>query len=470
MANTATSRMEQSDSSSQSHGLGPKKTLIIMVIIVGCIAVLWPKIFYPMLISSGHNKNNVIKDHRPGGCCDVVLDEKETYPNSTLSLIEQNQNFRKRLHVISEEISIRQERPPHLRNEAIHPAMRERGRAIPTPTVPITGHMPPIPPKVIDGRPGPIPGMRPPMGAGSHQSQQKATSMGFIMPLYTIGIVSFFIYTILKLVFKKTQNNSPYDDIKSDPMFRNEVFNQDTPYIKRPDDGTTKLGLINAADEQLMKIEKEKETANHLSKETNENNLNGDIIKANGHTKAIDEKANYGDDVNEENTTTAKIDKDEEENIKNKKNLESSDKEKGTVKVLGMEMTATCEGGKKWSRPNTPTVLQSPLSSSNLDDVEKPEPQSIYLEGALPHESQILVSDSETTTECFVDDDDDWLGSENDPAVILSGKMTLSLINLDHIEKDAIAMSVSDATTLENGDVKHPENEKIATNLTVNEE
>ncbi|XP_062543735.1 titin-like isoform X3 [Armigeres subalbatus] len=84
--------------------------------------------------------------------------------------------------------------------------------------------------------------MRPPMGAGSHQSTKSANSMGFIMPLYTIGIVSFFIYTILKLIFKKTPA-TPYPEIKPDTTFRNEVFTApDQPYIKRPDSGTTKLG------------------------------------------------------------------------------------------------------------------------------------------------------------------------------------------------------------------------------------
>lgn len=67
---------------------------------------------------------------------------------------------------------------------------------------------------------------------------------------------------------------------------------------------------------------------------------------------------------------------------------------------------------------------------------DEPIPQSIYLQGALPHESQILVSDAETYAEEIVDDDLD--GTADDPAVVLSGKMTLSLINLDHIERDAL--------------------------------
>lgn len=42
--------------------------------------------------------------------------------------------------------------------------------------------------------------MRPPMGAGSvHQANQKGNSMGLLMPMYTFGIVAFFVYTIMKV-------------------------------------------------------------------------------------------------------------------------------------------------------------------------------------------------------------------------------------------------------------------------------
>lgn len=58
-----------------------------------------------------------------------------------------------------------------------------------------------------------------------------------------------------------------------------------------------------------------------------------------------------------------------------------------------------------------------------------PAPESIYLEGSLPPKSQILVADSETHTEEVTDQE--LNGSAEEPAVILSSKMTLSLINLD---------------------------------------
>lgn len=96
--------------------------------------------------------------------------------------------------------------------------------------------------KVITPQPGPIPGLRPPMGAGSHhQAVPKGNSMGFIMPLYTIGIVAFFIYTVMKLVCKKTP--APPEQV---PPARSEVPQEPKEeiksYIPRPEDGRTKLG------------------------------------------------------------------------------------------------------------------------------------------------------------------------------------------------------------------------------------
>jgi len=228
--------------------LGTKKTLLIMVTVVGCVAILWPKVFYPM-ITGNPQKPAPLKDYRGPGCCDVVLDSQEFANSSTalanLSLLERK-TFRKHLNVYTGEISIRQERPPHLKPDGIHPAMRERGRAVPMmPSIPITGDRPrisQIPPKIVDGKPGPIPGMRPPMGAGSHQQPATRTnSMGLIMPLYTVGIVAFFVYTIMKIICKKSPA-TPYTEVKPDPQFRQQVFETDQqPYIKRPDDGSTKL-------------------------------------------------------------------------------------------------------------------------------------------------------------------------------------------------------------------------------------
>lgn len=81
--------------------------------------------------------------------------------------------------------------PPHA--GGLHPAMRERGRAIPT------SHIVPR----VDGRPDHVitQKMRPPMGGPGRvmPPQGGGGTMGIIMPLYTIGILLFFVYTIAKV-------------------------------------------------------------------------------------------------------------------------------------------------------------------------------------------------------------------------------------------------------------------------------
>ena len=89
---------------------------------------------------------------------------------------------------------LKQERrtPPHA--GGLHPALRERGRAIPS------SH---IVPK-IQGRPDHVASpikMRPSMGGAGHvvPAPKGNSTMGIIMPLYTLGIVLFFLYTISKV-------------------------------------------------------------------------------------------------------------------------------------------------------------------------------------------------------------------------------------------------------------------------------
>lgn len=46
------SRRSAETAASDEVGLGPRKTMLVLVIVVGCFAVLWPKIFHPMLVGS----------------------------------------------------------------------------------------------------------------------------------------------------------------------------------------------------------------------------------------------------------------------------------------------------------------------------------------------------------------------------------------------------------------------------------
>ena len=54
----------------------------------------------------------------------------------------------------------------------------------------------------------PRPGMRPTLGGPGiqpSQKQQQAGSMGVVMPIYTVAILVFFIYTIVKVETKSLQ-------------------------------------------------------------------------------------------------------------------------------------------------------------------------------------------------------------------------------------------------------------------------
>lgn len=66
------------------------------------------------------------------------------------------------------------------------------------------------------------------MRAAAFQAQQQHTPKGqqsnsIIMPIYTFGIVAFFVFTIVKMVMKKTTKSLP-QIIESDPAFVEKVF------------------------------------------------------------------------------------------------------------------------------------------------------------------------------------------------------------------------------------------------------
>nr|ARU12128.1 resistance to inhibitors of cholinesterase 3 variant 5 [Locusta migratoria manilensis] len=378
----------------------------------------------------------------------------------------------------------------------LHPALRERGRAIPQ------SH---IVPRIVEkeGRPGPIPGMRPPMGGAGHVVPAPKTggTMGIIMPMYTIGIVIFFMYTIMKVMFKKpSDHSSSYGEFHPDPEFRKIVFAEDyttkngncedklRPRIKNepastwkaPEENGTRLvmtaitGLIAEVDLQREILEKragtqnsslsEKKTVEDIPEVNNvaaSTYLKNEKLDTATSDKSDTSKESFQVNVQEEtehHKTEEKVDtyqstpaveavtselQEESAGTKPKQKVEfSADtdnqsqhlQQQGQVVVVGMDVTASCEGGGRWSRPVTPVppqdfgVLPTTVSrsrSATPGPIET-ETRSIMLEGHLPSHSQLLVSDSETHAEPT-----GAPGSAGaDPPVVLSGKVTLSLISL----------------------------------------
>ncbi|KAH9635945.1 hypothetical protein HF086_017436 [Spodoptera exigua] len=70
--------------------------------------------------------------------------------------------------------------------------------------------------------------MRPPLGSPGGPVPAPKSSMGFVMPIYTICIIVFFVYTISKILFRRTASSSPYETLPPDPQFRRRVFRDDS--------------------------------------------------------------------------------------------------------------------------------------------------------------------------------------------------------------------------------------------------
>ncbi|XP_044737245.1 uncharacterized protein LOC123299089 isoform X2 [Chrysoperla carnea] len=503
--------------------LGPRKTVFIMVIVVGCFAVLWPKVFYPMYAGNVNTYQPKPQD-KSGGCCDVIW---ETDVNAIKIMVDLCGNILKDLRAsdprvelafesgkLSNDIiekcrskvlstcgvdialflkenvllgrtyrqildelrsvnsslclkynfgvsadalgvrhsvildlkvtNVRQERPAHLRPDMLHPALRERGRAIP-PSAAASMVANSQQPRVVPGRPGPIPGMRPTIGGAGHvvpPPKQSTSTMGIVMPIYTIGIVIFFTYTLMKIMFKKEdKSNLIYPSVQPDPLFHKRVFNKEYSSEKRygvksqkDDPPSTKL-VVTALTDMLTEVDQRREllakqraaasngttidtttVPEHQITELNETSLEN--INSNESYNAAEIKSNGDISKISEHTNDKKQNEIMESLKEHITNIEAQE-EGTTIKVVGMEITESCEGGKPWSRPSSP--IAPPL---HLETVTQEPPPSIILENKIPTESQILITDSLTNKEIIEDEYDE----DNEPTIMLSGKITLSVI------------------------------------------
>lgn len=90
---------------------------------------------------------------------------------------------------------------------------------------------------MVPGQPGPS------QRAAAFQAQQKpAATQSILMPIYTFGIVAFFVFTIVKMLMRKTGKLEPPNTkgrpTESDPKFAERVFGHKTP----KEDPKKKLG------------------------------------------------------------------------------------------------------------------------------------------------------------------------------------------------------------------------------------
>merc|ERR1712012_691836 len=171
---------EDDDESSLHSGLfSNSQTVLILTVVVGCFGVLWPKIFNPMFFGDTYSHQD-------------ISDDAGSFGGGSLFPEHPNPAMRARMGA------------PHPELAAGHGKPVDRPGAVPV--------------RAIDKEwpdKHPRPGMRPTIGGPGIQPNQKQTAgggMGVIMPIYTVAILVFFIYTIVKILFKNKNNEEEEED------------------------------------------------------------------------------------------------------------------------------------------------------------------------------------------------------------------------------------------------------------------
>ncbi|XP_060869020.1 resistance to inhibitors of cholinesterase protein 3 isoform X3 [Metopolophium dirhodum] len=386
--------------------ISQSKTICILAVVAGCFAILWPSLFYPMLKGS----------------------------------------FAPQTHTDN----IPQERTPvHLRasKATMHPALMEKGRAIPQPHIG-PRHSSPTPHSFKP----PIPGSRPTMGGMGGTSNKIAGgdgggAMNILMPMYTIGILLFFVYTMMKLLSKKDDVEDTIDDKYSSHY----PYGRDNKSKLQPQNLPTKLGFIEK-DTRDLEIDalrrKLEETEAAMERIVKQMILASECNGMDGNKEFKNENIDEGecltntlsnDNVNDTITTKKSTQSEESKSIKSLNTSEPYDENttdseisvKKIIQVVNMETSESVGGGHCW----TPTEKEKIPSKCKTASIE--EPISLLIPGMIPKNSQVLISDGPLNTPSETEDHE----------AVISSKVTLSLIPDDRVEEYLTSDEAEDDNT-----------------------
>ncbi|CAH1708946.1 unnamed protein product [Aphis gossypii] len=481
--------------------ISQSKTICILAVVAGCFAILWPSLFYPMLKGSfapqthtgccnvlSSTDMNIVKIVTD--ICDRIIETMDkktklekcrqeifnTCAINITDLINENKigKMTHNKHVIDEIRSLNgslclkyhygvsltslgvthrlkesdpvmnniyQERTPvHLRasKASMHPALMEKGRAIPQPHIG-PRHGSPTPHSFKP----PIPGSRPVMG-GMGGASNKITggdggsAMNILMPMYTIGILLFFVYTMMKLLSKKDD----VEDSIGDKYSSHYPCGRDNNSKLQPQNIPTKLGfvekdtIVNAFSSLLEDVNRE-----ILSSIIEKENIPAIIENEEFKNENIDEEecptnTISNDNVNDKVTTKKSAPSEESESIKSSEpyDEDTTDSEisvKKIIQVVNMETSESVGGGHCW----TPTEKEKMPSKCKTTSIE--EPISLLIPGTIPKNSQVLISDGPHNTPSETEDHE----------AVISSKVTLSLIPDDRVEEYLTSDEAEDDNT-----------------------
>lgn len=490
--------------------ISQSKTICILAVVAGCFAILWPSLFYPMLKGSfapqthtgccnvlSSTDVNIVKILTD--ICDRIIETMDkktklekcrqeifnTCAINITDLINENKivKITHNKHVIDEIRSLNgslclkyhygvsltslgvthrlkesdpvmnniyQERTPvHLRasKASMHPALMEKGRAIPQPHIG-PRHGSPTPHSFKP----PIPGSRPVMG-GMGSASNKITggdggsAMNILMPMYTIGILLFFVYTMMKLLSKKDDVEDPIGDKYSSHY----PCGRDNNSKLQPQNIPTKLGFVEKDTRDLeidalrRKLEETEAAMERIVKqmilasECNGMNGNKEFKNENIDEEECPTNTISNDNVNDKVTTKMSTPSEESESIKSLNVSEPYDEDttdseisvKKIIQVVNMETSESVGGGHCW----TPTEKEKMPSKCKTTSIE--EPISLLIPGTIPKNSQVLISDGPHNTPSETEDHE----------AVISSKVTLSLIPDDRVEEYLTSDEAEDDNT-----------------------
>lgn len=120
----------------------------------------------------------------------------------------------------------------------------------------------------------------------------------------------------------------------------------------------------------------------------------------------------------------------EESNVTNHRL--GSEERKMTVNVCGMDITAGMEDCGKMPTDLLPKITDKPHHSNRSEETDDAGVPSVYLEASIPPESHLVVSEAECSAQVVPAEQLDLDETEYETSpVVLSGKMTLSVIGME---------------------------------------
>ncbi|CAH0382366.1 unnamed protein product [Bemisia tabaci] len=484
--------------------LSTTKTVFILSIVLGCFAILWPKVFYPMFQTSVNQSPS--RSFNSEGCCDVIFEKdvnvikimmdvcekilrKSNDFDSKLSLAFQQGKLNKQIiekcrsevlekcnvdislfltekdkigrghkHILDEirtfnssfcmkynfgvtpgllgtprlmrtfkEVQSKHQRPerlPHMRPELMHPALRERGRAILQSHVPHSHVVPRVENENVSPlpRPGPVPGMRPPMGAAGHvvPPPKTGSTVGILMPMYTICIVVFFVYTMLRILFRKEEERD-LKDLPPDPEFRRVVFNEPkaapTPKANGKPQESSKLVVSAISDlvEEVNQDNKLEEYRGHSESEAKESQVQG-----NAENKSV-QKEDEGLDTKQEAEKLSNLNPSLETEESLESGNESEEEEPASEEELNdikEAMEAEAKLGSRISSVEFSSSVDTVIEAGHLTEVkqnidtERTEDEEVESDQDVKDETKLQKEDTDDEEE--EDDEDEEEGDDED--------------------------------------------------------